>query len=64
MPPSVQTALRRYVFIRYKELLDRKTLLEEREEVIRVEREKMEKERQAECERVKETERLREENER
>ncbi|XP_018593004.1 coiled-coil domain containing 88A isoform X2 [Scleropages formosus] len=49
---------------RYKELLDCRTLLEEREEVIKMEREKMEREAQMQADRVREVQRLRDENER
>lgn len=50
--------------IRYKELLDGKTQLEEREREMKTEREKMETEAQRRLERERELERLKEDNDR
>lgn len=53
-----------FAISRYKELLDGKTQLEEREREIKMEKEAMEAEAQRRLERERELERLKEENER
>lgn len=53
-----------FVISRYKELLDDKTHLEEREREMKMEREEMEADAQRRLERERELERLKEDNER
>jgi len=53
-----------FAFSRYKELLDGKTQLEEKEREMKVERDKMEAEAQRRLERERELERLKEDSER
>lgn len=53
-----------FSMLRYKELLDGKTQLEEREREMKLEREKMETEAQRRVERERELERLKEDNDR